>query len=129
MCTVAKQTAAPITADGHITAKNPGDLFVMDIWGPSATEAIMKERYFLSITDIATRYSYIAFLKEKSEVLDEIINYVCFMETQTWHWVKVLHTNNGQEFNNVCLHSFCKEKGMKLQFSMPYMPQQNSIAE
>ncbi|GJV37953.1 retrovirus-related pol polyprotein from transposon TNT 1-94 [Tanacetum coccineum] len=38
-------------------------------------------------------------------------------------------TNNGTEFRNSELESFCNEKGISQNFSSPYIPEQNGVAE
>nr|GFA67663.1 hypothetical protein [Tanacetum cinerariifolium] len=43
--------------------------------------------------------------------------------------VKVIRCDNGTEFKNSDLNQFCGLKGIKMEFSVPRTPQQNSIAE
>ncbi|GKB70993.1 retrovirus-related pol polyprotein from transposon TNT 1-94 [Tanacetum coccineum] len=43
--------------------------------------------------------------------------------------VKQIRTNNGTEFRNHELESFCDEKGISQNFSSPYTPEQNGVAE
>ncbi|GJZ53875.1 retrovirus-related pol polyprotein from transposon TNT 1-94, partial [Tanacetum coccineum] len=43
--------------------------------------------------------------------------------------VKQIRTDNGTEFKNSKLESFCDEKGISHNFSSPYTPEQNGVAE
>ncbi|GJW06762.1 retrovirus-related pol polyprotein from transposon TNT 1-94 [Tanacetum coccineum] len=43
--------------------------------------------------------------------------------------VKQIRTDNGAEFKNSKLESFCDEKGIYHNFSSPYTPEQNGVAE
>ncbi|GKC76667.1 retrovirus-related pol polyprotein from transposon TNT 1-94, partial [Tanacetum coccineum] len=43
--------------------------------------------------------------------------------------VKQIKTDNGTEFRNHELESFCNEKGISQNFSSPYTPEQNGVAE
>ncbi|GKA10530.1 retrovirus-related pol polyprotein from transposon TNT 1-94 [Tanacetum coccineum] len=43
--------------------------------------------------------------------------------------VKQIRTDNGTEFRNHELESFCNEKGISQNFSSPYTPEQNGVAE
>ncbi|GKC41768.1 retrovirus-related pol polyprotein from transposon TNT 1-94 [Tanacetum coccineum] len=43
--------------------------------------------------------------------------------------VKQIRTDNGIEFRNHKLESFCDEKGISQNFSSPYTPKQNGVAE
>ncbi|GJU50181.1 retrovirus-related pol polyprotein from transposon TNT 1-94 [Tanacetum coccineum] len=42
---------------------------------------------------------------------------------------KQIRTDNGTEFRNIKLESFCDEKGISQNFSSPYTPEQNGVAE
>ncbi|GKC04079.1 retrovirus-related pol polyprotein from transposon TNT 1-94, partial [Tanacetum coccineum] len=43
--------------------------------------------------------------------------------------VKQIKTDNGTEFRNIELKSFCDEKGISQNFSSSYILEQNSVAE
>ncbi|GJW40923.1 retrovirus-related pol polyprotein from transposon TNT 1-94 [Tanacetum coccineum] len=43
--------------------------------------------------------------------------------------VKVIRSDNGTEFKNGVLDGFCKEKGIKREYSVARTPQQNGVAE
>ncbi|GJW37734.1 alpha/beta hydrolases superfamily protein [Tanacetum coccineum] len=49
---------------------------------------------------------------------------VCRVENQ-----KQLRTDNGTEFKNSILVNFCNDKGISQNFSSPYTPKQNGVAE
>ncbi|GJS98316.1 retrovirus-related pol polyprotein from transposon TNT 1-94 [Tanacetum coccineum] len=50
------------------------------------------------------------------------------VENQNDVKVKQIRTNNGTEFKNSKLESFCDEKGISQNFSSPYTPEQNGVA-
>ena len=43
--------------------------------------------------------------------------------------VKVLRSDNGGEYTSNSFAKFCTEKGISHQFTVPYCPQQNGVAE
>nr|GEW46606.1 putative ribonuclease H-like domain-containing protein [Tanacetum cinerariifolium] len=43
--------------------------------------------------------------------------------------VKIIRCDNGAEFKNSIMNEFCKEKGIKREYSVARTPQQNSVAE
>jgi transposase InsO family protein len=43
--------------------------------------------------------------------------------------VKKIRDDNGSEFKNLQVEEYLEEEGIKLEFSAPYMPQQNGVAE
>ncbi|GKE34695.1 retrovirus-related pol polyprotein from transposon TNT 1-94 [Tanacetum coccineum] len=51
------------------------------------------------------------------------------VENQNDVKVKQIRTNNGTEFRNHEIESFCDEKGISQNFSSPYTPGQNGVAE
>ncbi|GJU70854.1 retrovirus-related pol polyprotein from transposon TNT 1-94 [Tanacetum coccineum] len=54
---------------------------------------------------------------------------VRMVENQNDVKVKQIRTDNGTEFRNHKLESFCDEKGISQNFSSPYTPEQNGVAE
>ena len=43
--------------------------------------------------------------------------------------IKILRTNNGEEYTSNEFVSFCKDAGIKRELTTPYNPQQNGVAE
>ncbi|GJY08276.1 retrovirus-related pol polyprotein from transposon TNT 1-94 [Tanacetum coccineum] len=57
------------------------------------------------------------------------MSFIKRVENQNDIKVKQLRTNNGTEFRNSILVNFCDEKGISQNFSSPYTPEQNGVAE
>nr|GEV50257.1 putative ribonuclease H-like domain-containing protein [Tanacetum cinerariifolium] len=72
----------------------------MDLFGPTFVKSLHKKNYCLVITD---DYSSLK--------------------------VKVIISDNGNEFKNSDLNQFCSMKGIKREISVPRTPQQNGICE
>ena len=94
----------------------------------------------LTFTDDYSRYSTVYFIKSKSEVLSKFMEYVNSVEKLTGRHitklnilseedVKVLRSDNGGEYTSNSFAKFCTEKGISHQFTVPYCPQQNGVAE
>ncbi|GJS51287.1 retrovirus-related pol polyprotein from transposon TNT 1-94 [Tanacetum coccineum] len=82
-------------------------LLHMDLFGPVSLMSINHEKYTLVIVD----------------------DYLRMVENQNDVKVKQIRTDNGTEFRNHKLKSFCDEKGISQNFSSPYTPEQNGVAE
>ncbi|GJW91645.1 retrovirus-related pol polyprotein from transposon TNT 1-94 [Tanacetum coccineum] len=82
-------------------------LLHMDLFGPVSLMSINHEKYTLVIVDEYSR----------------------MVENQNDVKVKQIRTNNGTEFRNHELESFCDEKGISQNFSSPYTLEQNGVAE
>ena len=70
-CHFAKQKRLPFP-DSITISSQCFDLLHMDIWGPYAHPSLLGHKYFLTIVDDKSRYTWIIFLKLKSEVSNHI---------------------------------------------------------
>ena len=97
-------------------------------------------RYMLTFTDDFSRYTTAYFIESKSEVLSKFMEYVNSVEKHTGchitklniqseEDVKVLRSDNGGEYTSNNFAKFCAEKGISHEFTVPYCPQQNGVAE
>ncbi|GJU15106.1 retrovirus-related pol polyprotein from transposon TNT 1-94 [Tanacetum coccineum] len=76
-----------------------------------------------------SRYTWIFFLKKKSDAADCIMSFIRKIETLNEVRVKELRSDNGTEFRNHKLEEFCDKKGISHNFSSPCTPEQNGVAE
>ncbi|GKB50123.1 retrovirus-related pol polyprotein from transposon TNT 1-94, partial [Tanacetum coccineum] len=104
-------------------------LLHMDLFGPVTPSSINHDKYTLVIVDEYSRYTWVYFLKKKSQAPETIMSFIKRVENQNDIKVKQLRTNNRIEFRNSILVNFCDEKGISQNFSSPYTPEQNSVAE
>ncbi|GJY26639.1 retrovirus-related pol polyprotein from transposon TNT 1-94 [Tanacetum coccineum] len=92
-------------------------------------KSINHEEYTLVIVDEYSRYTWVYFLKKKSQAPKTIMSFIKRVENQNDIKVKQLRTDNGTEFKNSILVNFCDEKGISQNFSSPYTPKKNGVAE
>ncbi|GJS53349.1 retrovirus-related pol polyprotein from transposon TNT 1-94 [Tanacetum coccineum] len=104
-------------------------LLHMDLFGPISPMSINHEKYTLVIVDEYSRYTWVYFLRKKSQAPEMIMSFIRMVENQNDVKVKQIRTDNGTEFRNHELESFCDEKGISQNFSSPYTPEQNGVAE
>ncbi|GJU22768.1 retrovirus-related pol polyprotein from transposon TNT 1-94, partial [Tanacetum coccineum] len=104
-------------------------LLHMDLFGPVTPRFINHEKYTLVIVDDYSRYTWVYFLKKKSQAPETIMSFIKRVENQNNIKVKQLRTDNGTDFRNRILVNFCDEKGISKNFSTPYIPKQNGVAE
>eukprot|EP00253_Pinus_taeda_P027759 PITA_27759 len=79
--------------------------------------------------DDFSRNTWIYFLKKKYEVFDRFKEFKALVENRTKKKIKVLRTDNGEEFCSKEFEEFCKKCGIALQKTTPYTPQENGVAE
>ncbi|GJW59465.1 retrovirus-related pol polyprotein from transposon TNT 1-94 [Tanacetum coccineum] len=91
--------------------------------------SINHEEYILVIVDEYSRYTWVHFLRKKSQAPEIIMSFIRMVENQNDVKVKQIRTDNETGFRNHELESFCDEKGISQNFSSPYTPKQNDVAE
>jgi hypothetical protein len=87
--------------------------------------------YYVIFIDDYSRKTWIYFLKSKEseEVLDRFQEYKAQVENLTGKKIKTLRSDNGGEYTSKCFSDFCIEAGIKREYTVPYNPQQNGVAE
>ncbi|GJZ77801.1 putative ribonuclease H-like domain-containing protein, partial [Tanacetum coccineum] len=65
----------------------------------------------------------------KDETSEILKNFIIQIENLVDQKVKIIRCDNGIEFKNKVMDDFCKEKGIKREFSITRTPQQNGVAE
>ena len=88
-----------------------------------------RKKYALFIVDDFTRYTWVYFLAGKNETSLILTEHVKQLDRESEHKVKIIRSDNGTEFRNGSMEEFCKERGVKQEFSAPGTPQQNGVVE
>ncbi|KAL9996132.1 putative RNA-directed DNA polymerase [Helianthus debilis subsp. tardiflorus] len=128
VCQRAKQHREPFPLSNHSTTEL-GELVHLDVWGPYKVRSKEGFRYFLTIVDDYSRAVWVSLMKSKQEVYENVFEFVNIIKTQFKKDVKCLRSDNGTEFVNNQMNSFCKGKGIVHQTSCTYTPQQNGVVE
>ena len=105
------------------------EIIHMDLKGPLHTRTTKGHRYWLTLVDDYSRYSWVIPLQEKSQVPSRLQEWTQQVENLFDHTVKQYHSDNGSEFLNQRLKTFTLMKGIKHTTSTPYSPEQNGVAE
>ncbi|KAI3708855.1 hypothetical protein L2E82_38363 [Cichorium intybus] len=111
------------------SVSEPLELLHIDLCGPAKTQSIKGKKYILVIIDDYSRFTWVFFLRLKSEAPEEMINFIKQIELKLKRPVRRIRSDNGSEFKNITLDSFLKNKGIEHNFSAPYTPQQNGVVE
>ena len=109
-------------------ARRPLQRVYMDLWGPNR-EGSGDERYFLSLIDDCTRYSWLYVLdNRRSETIQyEIDMWLRRVERQAGQMLLIIRTDNAREFK--ALTPWGMEKGIEFEFIEAHTPPQNGVAE
>lgn len=126
VCPLAKQTRLPFSRS-FISSVEPFDLIHCDIWGPHRVDSHTGARYFLTIVDDFSRFTWIYLMKFKSETQPLLRNFFSWVKTQFNRDIKALRSDNGSEF--ISMLSFFNDHGTYFQHSCTNTPQQNGVVE
>ena len=138
-CVLGKMTRRSFPKKSQSRASKPLEIIHSDLCGPMQVDSIGGSRYVLSFIDDFSRYATVYFLKQKSEVLEKFKNFVQMVEKSMgerkiknlciWNNVKAMRSDSGGEYSSAEFTEFCATKGISHQFTNPYSPEQNGVAE
>ncbi|KAJ9555964.1 hypothetical protein OSB04_010578 [Centaurea solstitialis] len=137
---LSKDTLCPACEQGKMTrsshpprmdtnCQSPLDLIHMDLCGPMRVESLARKKYMLVLVDEFSRFTWIEFLRDKSEAAERIIAFIKRTQVLLGRRVRKIRSDNGTEFRNAKLHSFLEEVGITHNFSAVRTPQQNGVVE
>jgi transposase InsO family protein len=109
-------------------ASRPLKRVYMDFWGPY-NKAKTLERYYLSLTDDCTRFSWVCLTKDREAATVKAIleEWLVLVEREKGVKLLVIRTDNAKEFK--ALEPWALKKGIRIEFTEPDTPQQNGVAE
>lgn len=148
-CSMGKQTRVKIPTKKHIQpscrecqetrrmnseasmtrTSKPLELVHTDLCGPLTTASSSGSRYMLTITDDFSRYTWLFFLKKKSDTLSKFQQFKTMIELQGNFKLKTIRSDRGGEYTSSAFISFCETSGIVRQLTQAHTPHQNGVAE
>ncbi|KAJ3705170.1 hypothetical protein LUZ61_008875 [Rhynchospora tenuis] len=123
-CAIAKSHQLPFSSSSH-SSTSPLEIVHSDVWGPCPIVSKNGYKYYLIFVDEFTRFTWIFFLRQKSDVIQVFSNFKAQVENLLNTSIKILRTDNGTEFKPIAN----KFPQITHQTTCPYTPQQNGLAE
>jgi transposase InsO family protein len=68
-------------------------------------------------------------MRSKTEAIQHLKAYVARAETELQRKVKYIRLDSAAEFHSDAMSTWAKDKGTQLEYTTPYTPEQNGIAE
>ena len=127
-CVLAKFHRLPFNKS-TITSKASFQLIHMDLWGPYRVPSVTGAKYFLTIVDDFSRFTWTHMLQDKTQVFSVIRQFYNMIETQFNTKILVIRSDNGTEFIQTTCLDFFASKGILHQKSIVKTPQQNGVVE
>ncbi len=129
-CTFGKSTRKPISKIRmDERGKALGDEVHTDVWGPARTATKKGKCYYVTFTDDYSRWTYIEFLKQKSEVFGAYKRFEAWFNTQFGVRIKSLRSDRGGEYTSKEFQDYLKSRGTEMKLTVHDTPQHNGIAE
>lgn len=99
--------------ESKFQAKRPLELIHSDVFGPVKQASVDGMKYMVTFIDDFSRYVWVYFLKEKSEVFSKFKEFKEKVEREVDHKLRCLRTNNGGEFTSEEFSKYLKEHGIR----------------
>lgn len=104
------------------------DLMVTDVAGPFSP-CLTGEKLIVTFRDVASYFSEIQIIKNRSEVPQRLMQMVRKWERETGKQIKIIRSDRGGEYIGNQLDKWMKDEGISHEMSNPYEPKQNGDAE
>ncbi|XP_071728300.1 uncharacterized protein [Rutidosis leptorrhynchoides] len=124
-----KQAKKPHKFKKHHSIDTPLELLHMDLFCLINKKSITGHSYYLLVTDEYSCFKWVVMLKSKADMFDQINLLITRLYTSYKLRVRRIQTDNGTESKNQKMEEFCSDRGIQQQFSSPYTPQMNGVAE
>src|SRR5205807_7646464 len=90
-----------------------------DLFGPYPTGQTGVS-YAYILTDDATRFRWIHFVRQKDAVTDKVISQNTLWQRQLGYGMGIWRHDNGTEVANSRISSYCAQHGIHIECSAPY---------
>lgn len=127
-CPMSKFSKLPYElSDSHATA--PFELIHLDTWGPYRVQTRGKYKYFITVVDDCTRFTWVFLIQHKSDYLATLQLFYTYVEKHFNKPILNVRTDNAPEFADAKCRSFYAANGTLHQTSYVSRPQQNACVE
>ena len=117
-CCEGKQSLTPLPKETkthrHNNASKISKLH-LDTVGPIDVQSVDGKKGFTLATCEMSKYTWAILLSNRAELPHLLIELITRLENQLDSRVKVLHSDNGTEFNNKTIQSFVRSKGIVME--------------
>jgi len=125
ICPLSKQQCLPFISKNSFSP-HCFDIIHADVWGPFRYPTYDDFRYFLTLVDDKSCFTWVYLLKNKSDCIVLNPKFFQYIENHFHVNIKIFRSDNAKELS---LHDFFTNKGVLHQFSCVERPEQNSVVE
>ena len=128
-CLIGKQTRKSISKVRSHESTEILELVHSDVAGPFRVQSLGGARYFVTFIEDFSRKTWVYFMTSKDQVFEKFKIFLHASERLSSKKLKILSSDNGGEYVSKLFLSYCSNAGITKQYSQPYTPQHNGIAE
>jgi hypothetical protein len=128
-CQVSKRVGNTHPKKSMMSTSKAFELLHVDLFGPTQYTSIGENKYGFVIVDDYTRYTWVFFLVDKSDVFATFKSFVKGIHNKFETTIKRVRSDNGSEFKNTRIDELCDDFRIRHQFSAKYTPQSNNLIE
>jgi transposase InsO family protein len=100
-----------------------------DMCGPVTPATLRGQHYFLLLVDDLSCYMWVVILDSKGEAADAIKRAQAAAKAECGRKLRVLRTDNGDEFTAAEFASYFTDEGVQHHYSSPCSPHQNGVVK
>ena len=132
-CAEGKSHKQPFPKGLRVPASRPLELLHTDICGPLAVRSRRGFHYFVTVKDDCTSIIWVRALVTKDQATLAVRDFIVWAERQFSsrgrYRVQQLRSDGGGEYTSDAQRAWLGERGIELQRSAAYSPEQNGVAE
>jgi transposase InsO family protein len=121
-CQAKKQVGNTHPKKSTMSTSKAFELLYMDLFGPTTYTSIGGNKYRFMIVDDFTRYTWVFFLVDKSDVFATFKIFIKRIHNEFETTIKKVRSDNGSEFKNTRVDDLCDEFRIRHQFLAKYTP-------
>lgn len=128
-CVLGKQTRKPFPACETKRSSRVLEVIHSDVCGPVTPVGLDGVKHFVTFIDDWSHFTMVFLIESKDEVFDRFRNFEALVTAKFGKKISKLRCDNGGEYRSKQFERFCKEKGIEVNWTIPYTPEQNGVAE
>lgn len=128
-CLRGKQTRLPFHEFEGARSSRPLELIHTDVVGPITPAAHDGKRFMVTFIDDRTHFSVVYIIERKSEVFGLFKEYMAMATTHFERKMARIRFDNGGEYISNEFKAFCRDNGIRMEYTVPETPEQNGVAE
>jgi transposase InsO family protein len=121
-CQARKQVGNTHPKKSTMSTSKAFKLLHMDLFGPTTYTSIGDNKHGFVIVDDFTRYTWVAFIVDKSDVFVTFNTFIKRVQNEFKTIIKKMRSDNRSEFKNTKIVELCDEYGIRHQCSAKYTP-------